>query len=100
MPSAWEVLTSAPCLSRAATFARSCFSAASANEAADWACDEPLPSKNTISPAANTRFQLIARDSSKRRSGSNLDGQGYQYLISLELHLPKHFGCDHVSQRT
>src|SRR5262245_28892368 len=55
MPSAWEPLTSAPCLSRAATFARSFFSAASANEAAGCASAEPLASNPTPMPAAASR---------------------------------------------
>src|SRR5262249_54121673 len=54
MPSAWEALTSLPCSSRAATFARSFFSAAFATEA-DWASAEPPASKNTTSAAANSR---------------------------------------------
>src|SRR5579883_214013 len=41
MPSAWEALTSAACLSRAAAFARSFFSAASANGATACARAQP-----------------------------------------------------------
>src|SRR6185437_5160623 len=58
MPSAWEALTSALCLSRAATFARSCFSAASANEVPACAHAEPLASNSTTSPAAIRGFAL------------------------------------------
>src|SRR5262245_55148294 len=56
MPSAWAALTSAPCLSRAATFARSFFSAACASEAADCACTERQASNSTTRPAANIRI--------------------------------------------
>src|SRR5262249_54776171 len=62
MPSTWEALTSTPCLSSVPSFARSFFSAASANGAPDWAAAEPASSNNTR-PAAPKRFLPIAVDS-------------------------------------
>src|SRR5262249_49859020 len=56
MPSTWDALTSALFFSRAATRARSFFSAASANGALPCPSAEPLVSNNTTNPAANSRF--------------------------------------------
>src|SRR5262249_54954697 len=60
MPSTCAALTSAPCLRRAAIFANSFFSAASANGAPDWAMAEPLRIRSARLVAVN---RTIAVDS-------------------------------------